>query len=107
MHLGTEEKAKAFFRPYDLLDVPRFADREGHLYEAFGLARAKLSQYLNLESVLRMVGAVFHGHFSGFPAGDVERMPGVFLFENGRIRRAFRHKLVSDRLDFLAFANQN
>lgn len=104
VHLGTEEKAKWFFTPYGLVDVPRFSDPQGHLYEAFGLVRAELRQYLNGESIGRMLGAFLHGHFVGFPAGDVERMPGVFLLENGEIRKAFRHKLVSDRPDYLALA---
>src|SRR6202035_2863275 len=29
VHLGTEEKAQWFFKPYGLLDVPRYADPEG------------------------------------------------------------------------------
>jgi peroxiredoxin len=104
VHLGTEEKAKWFFTPYHLTDAPRFSDPEGRLYQAFGLVRAELSQYLNTESIVRMLGAFLHGHFVGFPAGDVERMPGVFLLQNAEIRKAFRHKLVSDRPDYLALA---
>jgi len=104
VHLGTEGKAKWFFTPYGLVDVPRFSDPQGRLYETFGLVRAELRQYLNRESMVRMLGAFLHGHFVGFPAGDVERMPGVFLLENGAIRKAFRHKLVSDRPDYLALA---
>lgn len=104
VHLGTEEKAKWFFTPYGLVDVPRFSDPQGRLYEGFGLTRAELRQYLNPESIVRMIGAFFQGHFVGFPAGDVERMPGVFLLQGGEIRKAFRHKLVSDRPDYLALA---
>jgi peroxiredoxin len=104
VHLGTEEKAKWFFTPYGLVDVPRFSDPEARLYQAFGLVRAELRQYLNRESLLRMFGAFLHGHFVGFPAGDVQRMPGVFLLQNAEIRKAFRHKLVSDRPDYLALA---
>jgi peroxiredoxin len=104
VHLGTEEKAKWFFKPYGLLDVPRFSDPQGNLYQAFGLARAELRQYLNSESILRMIGAWTRGHFAFFPAGDVERMPGAFLLQHGEIRKAFRHKLVSDRPDYLALA---
>jgi peroxiredoxin len=107
VHLGTEEKAKWFFTPYKLTDVARFSDPQGRLYEAFGLVRAELRQYLNMESIGRMLGAFFRGHFVGLPAGDVERMPGVFLLQNGAIRKAFRHKLVSDRPDYLALATPN
>jgi hypothetical protein len=65
---------------------------------------AELRQYLNSESMLRMLGAWTRGHFVGFPAGDVQRMPGAFLLQKGEIRKAFRHKLVSDRPDYLALA---
>jgi peroxiredoxin len=107
VHLGTEEKAQWFFKPYGLLDVPRLSDPEGHLYQAFGLLRAELRQYLNSESILRMLNAWFRGHFVGFPAGDIERMPGAFLINRGEIQKAFRHKLVSDRTDYLALATPN
>jgi hypothetical protein len=104
VHLGTEEKANAFFTPYGLEDTPRFADPDGRLYEAFGLARAELRQYLNQESILRMLIAWLNGHFVGLPAGDVQRMPGAFLVKDGEIRKSFRHKLVSDRPDYLELA---
>ncbi len=107
VHLGTEEKANSFFTPYGLADAPRFADPDGKLYEAFGLVRAELRQYLNQESILRMLIAWLNGHFVGLPAGDVERMPGAFLVKDGEIKKAFRHKLVSDRPDYLALATAN
>jgi peroxiredoxin len=104
VHLGTEEKAKWFFKPYGLLDVPRFSDPDGKLYEAFGLVRAQLRQFLNSDNILRLLLAWTHGHFAFFPEGDIQRMPGVFLLEKGEIRKAFRHKLISDRPDYLALA---
>ncbi len=107
VHLGTEEKAQWFFKPYGLLDVPRFSDPEGPLYQAFGLLRAELRQYLNSESILRMLLAWTHGHFVGPAAGDIQRMPGAFLMDQGEIRKAFRHKLVSDRPDYVALATPN
>lgn len=107
VHLGSEEKAQWFFKPYGLLDVPRFSDPQGQLYQEFGLVRAELRQYLNAESIRRMLAAWTKGHFLGYSAGDVERMPGVFLLQRGEIRKAFRHKLVSDRPDYLALATAN
>jgi|SRR5882724_1448299 len=105
VHLGTEERAKIFFTPYGLADVPRFGDPEGRLYDPFGLMRAELRQYLNSESLFRMVMAWMSGHFVGLPAGDVQRMPGAFLMHGNQIRKAFRHKLVSDRPDYVALAS--
>jgi len=107
VHLGSEEKAQWFFKPYGMLDVTRFRDSDGRLYEAFGLLRAELRQYLNSESIFRMLGAMLRGHLVGFPAGDIERMPGAFLMDRGRIQKAFRHKLLSDRPDYLALATPN
>jgi hypothetical protein len=106
VHLSNDEaKAHKFFVPHKLEDVARIADPEARLYQAFGLIRADWRQYFNLESIGRMLGAWLKGHWAGLPAGDVERMPGVFLLTNGEIRKAFRHKLVSDRPDYLSLAN--
>lgn len=104
VHLADEEKAKRFFTPYGLADVPRFSDVEGRLYQAFGLMRAHWRQYVNRESIFRMLTAWLSGHFVGPPAGDVERMPGAFRIHGNHIEKAFRHKLVSDRPDYLALA---
>src|SRR5262249_8444412 len=102
VHLADEEKARHFFLPYGLSAQPRFCDPPGRLYQAFGLMRANWRQYLNSESIFRLLAAGLSGHFPGRPAGDVERMPGVFLLHRGQILKAFRHKLVSDRPDYLA-----
>jgi peroxiredoxin len=55
VHLSSEEKAQKFSAPYGLADLPRFADPEGRLYQAFGLVRAHWHQYLNYKSILRML----------------------------------------------------
>jgi len=106
VHLSSDQaKAQKFFALSRLEDAPRVADPEGRLYEAFGLVHANWRQYFNAESLKRMVMAWLDGHGVGQPAGDVERMPGVFLMVNGAIRKAFRHKLVSDRPDYLGLAS--
>lgn len=104
MHLGTEERAAKFFAPYRLDDLPRFADPDGQLYEVFGLTRAELRQYFNRESIYRMLMSWLEGNFALLPAGDVQRMPGAFLLQNTEIKNAFRHKLVSDRPNYLELA---
>jgi hypothetical protein len=104
VHLGTEEKAKKFFAPYQLLDVPRFSDPEGALYQSFGLVRGNFRQYFNVESMLRMVGTWLRGNFAIVPQGDVERMPGAFLIQDGEIQKTYRHKLISDRPNYLSLA---
>ena len=104
MHLGTEERAARFFAPYKLDDLPRFADPSGKLYQAFGLTQAELRQYLNSESIYRMLLSWLDGNFIGLPAGDVQQMPGAFLIRGGRLLKGFRHKLVSDRPNYLDLA---
>jgi hypothetical protein len=104
VHLGTEERAAKFFAPYKLDDLPRFADPDGKLYEVFGLTRAEFRQYFNGESIYRMLLSWLEGNFIGLPAGDVQRMPGAFLLQDNQIKTAFRHKLVSDRPNYLDLA---
>jgi len=106
-HLSGEQKAQKFFSPYGLADLPRFSDPEGKLYQAFGLVQAHWRQYLNYESFLQLLIALLEGHWVGMPVGDVQRMPGVFLLVQGTIHKAYRHKLVSDRPDYLAMATVN
>jgi peroxiredoxin len=105
VHLAADDnKAQKFFTPYGFQDLPRFADPEGRLFQSFGLVRANWRAYLNYESILRTLIAWLEGHFVGMPAGDVQRMPGTFLIQYGEIRKAFRHKLVSDRPNYLEMA---
>ena len=105
--MAGEDKAKRFFAQYRLESLPRFSDVTGRLDGSFGLMRASWRQFLNSESIFRLLSAWLSGHFAGLPAGDVERMPGVFLLEGNVILKAFRHKLVSDRPDYLALASRS
>jgi hypothetical protein len=107
VHLADEPKAQKFLTPHGLEDLPRISDPQGQLFDVFGLTRAHWGQYINSESILRMLMAWLQGHWIGLPAGDVERMPGVFLLSEGEIRKAYRHKLVSDRPDYLALAESS
>jgi peroxiredoxin len=104
VHLSDEASAQKFFTTRGLENLPRFADPDGILFQAFGLVRANWRAYLNYESILRTLMAWLNGHWLGMPAGDVQRMPGTFLIHNGEIRKAFRNKLVSDRPDYLEMA---
>jgi hypothetical protein len=105
VHLSADDrKAERFFAPHGMTDLPRISDPAGKLYEAFGLTRADWRQYINFESILRTLTASLKGHWAGLPAGDVQRMPGVFLIVNGEILKSFRHKRVSDRPDYLRLA---
>lgn len=69
-----------------------------------GTARARWRQNINGESILRMLIAWLEGHWARLPAGNVQRMPGVFFLVEGEIRKAYRQSRVSDRPDYLALA---
>ena len=69
-----------------------------------GQCCAEWRQYLNRESIYRLLMSWLDGNFSGLPAGDVQRMPGAFLLQNNLIKSAFRHRLVSDRPNYLELA---
>jgi peroxiredoxin len=105
VHLASDDdKARKFFAPYSFQDLPRFADPEGRLFQSFGLVRGNWRAFLNYDSILRTLMAWLDGHWLGMPVGDVQRMPGTFLIQDGEIRKAFRNKLVSDRPDYLELA---
>ena len=78
VHLGTEEKAQWFFKPYGMLDVPRFSDPEGHLYQSFGLLRAEFRQYLNSESIFECSTRGFAAISSAFPPATSSECPAHF-----------------------------
>ena len=106
VHLSDDDqKSQKFFAPHGLTEIPRISDPDGKLFQAFGLVRAHWRQFFNYESVLRTLQAWLQGHWIGVPGGDVQRMPGAFLIKNGAIAKAYRHKLVSDRPDYLQLAN--
>ena len=105
VHLSRDdEKAKKFFAPHGLEDLPRIGDPEDPLYKAFGLAKVQWRRHFSRASILRVLIALLQGHWPGMPDGDVERMPGTFLLVNGEIQKAYRNKLVSDRPDYLEMA---
>ena len=104
VHLASEdEKARKFFAPYGLEHLPRFADPEGILFQSFGLVRGNWRSYLNYESILRTLIAWLEGH-----GADCRRAmcSGCLDISHSKRRdlKAFRHKLVSDRPDYLELA---
>jgi hypothetical protein len=103
VHLGSEDDAKPLFAAYGLADVPRVSDPEGVLYEAFGLGRAGIGEYLAPSVWGRFLKAAGHG--VGLPSGDVRRMPGAFLLAGGAIVQAFRHGTIAERPDYDALGS--
>ncbi len=82
---STAEDAHVFFsRVWP--EARAIADPEKHLYEAFGLERARWSQILGPRVALKGVISLFKGHGIGNPVGDPRVLSGFFLLDReGRI----------------------
>jgi hypothetical protein len=104
VHPNPESQADELARQYGMADVSRFSDPEGHLYQAFGLGRARIIDFLKPGAIKRYWQAWRGGHSGGKIAGDVRLMPGVFLVKDGEIQRAYRHPTLADRPDYVALA---
>lgn len=106
VHMSAEdEQAAAFFAKYNVANVHRVGDPDCALYEAFGLRRGGSYILMHPQVVSKGIAAFFSGgHYIGLPAGDVQRMPGVFLVFRGVVMRSFIHELPSDRPDYRALA---
>ncbi|TVS01220.1 MAG: AhpC/TSA family protein [Phycisphaerales bacterium] len=104
VHMATQEEAAAFASKYGLSDASLIADPEKKLYGAFGLKRGTLGQLFGPKVWLRGLAATLKGHMVGKLVGDGFQMPGVFLVQDGRIVKAFRHETAGDRPDYDALS---
>lgn len=104
VHMATQDEASAFASKYGLADASLIADPEKKLYAAFGLKRGTLGQLFGPKVWLRGIVATFKGHMVGKLVGDGFQMPGVFLVQDGRIVKAFRHETAGDRPDYDALS---
>jgi hypothetical protein len=107
VHLGSPERATPYFDYYDLSDIERISNPDATLYQLpqFGLGRTHpLSHFLNpIVWVGWLKGAMFQ-YGIGMIREDAEQMPGVFLIEDRKIIKAFRHRNISDEPDYLKIA---
>jgi len=102
VHLGDDAAFAQFAAQYGLGDVPRVADPERKLYQALGLRRGSLFALLHPRVWWRgLQVAILKKHGLGVPTGDVAQLPGVFLIRDGRVAIAYRHRLTSERPDYL------
>jgi len=102
VHMSPGDQAEPIFSRHGLDGIEHVSDPDQVLYRAFGLARGSLLQLFGPRVWVRGVLATLRGHLVGKLAGDGLQMPGVFLVENGRIVRAFRHRTAADRPDYAA-----
>jgi hypothetical protein len=104
VHLGTPERAKAYFDYYHLSDVERISNPDASLYQLpfFGLSRT--NPYLHSLHPAVLLGW-FKGALFKYGIGPIKedgyQMPGVFFLKERKIVRAFRHRTIADEPDYL------
>ena len=98
VHQGTVEEGEAFFERFHPAAVA-IADPERKLFDAFAIQRGGLGRILGPHVLARGVGALLRGHGVGKPVGDVKRMPGLVLLDQGAVIWAQAYRHVGDRPD--------
>lgn len=107
VHMGREEAAEEILGRYSLLEIPRVADPNLKLYEAFGLERGSFAPVIGPGIWPRGIKAgIIDRHGIGLFEGDVTQMPGVFLVFHGETLKTYRHQSVADRPDYLEMVNE-
>jgi hypothetical protein len=105
VHMTSDEDAQTLFAKYGLDDVPRVADPERKLYEAFELKRGTVAEVIGPKVWWKgFRTAILRGNGFGVPKGDVFQMPGTFLVANGEIIRAYRADDSAAHPDYAEFA---
>ena len=105
VHQGDPDSAAKWFAEYGLGDARQISDPQTKLYQVFELGKASVLDLLKPSVWWHgLRAAIFQRHWFGKIVGDVFQMPGVFLLDQGKIVRSFRHKLASDRPNYLELA---
>lgn len=105
VHMMSESYAEEIFNVYDMPDIDHISDPAQQLYRHFGLERGTWSQVFGFKVWLRFfMAGLFKGHLVGPLRGDGFQMPGVFLYQNNKVIRAYRHKFASDKPNYLELA---
>ncbi|NND04917.1 MAG: redoxin domain-containing protein [Saprospiraceae bacterium] len=102
VHMESNELAEDYFKKYNLQGVRHVHDPDCDLYRRFGLTKGSLGQLFGLRTMLRGFSAgISMKQFGGAPFGDAFQMPGLFVFNQGKLVSAFIHEQVSDRPDYV------
>jgi hypothetical protein len=107
VHLGSPARAKPYFDYYHLSDIERISNPEATLYQLPLFALGRTNPYLHFLNPVVWVGWLKGAMFRygiGMIQEDAEQMPGVFLLQDRKIVRAFRHRNISDEPDYLKLA---
>ena len=104
VHMSTEDRAKEFFSEYGAQDLPRLADPEMKLYEAFKIRKGSTMQIASRQLLTGALRAYKAGHRQGRTEGDAAQMPGAFLIHKGQVVRSFYHDTAADQPDYVELA---
>jgi len=96
---GPPTEGRAFLRRY-WPEAHAVADPGQRLYAAFGVERGSVVQMFGPAVWRGRWRAAGKGHANGMPAGDVWRMPGVFLVRGERVVWSHRYRHAADHPDF-------
>jgi len=103
VHMGQKEPIE-LLEKYRLTDVHLFRDPSCSLYDAFGLKMGGFGQLFGPNVWWRAFLAFFQGHRTGRADGNMLRLPGVFLIQDGEVVRSYRHGSAADRPDYVQLA---
>jgi peroxiredoxin len=103
VHMSDDETADLFFKKMGLGGIEHVSDIQSKYYSKFGLVKASFNQLFGLNNFIRgFTSGAFLGRYGiANIAGDAFQMPGVFAIAQGQIKSSFKHKLISDRPDYL------
>ena len=103
VHMGQAEPTE-LLEKYGVTDLHCFRDPSCSLYDAFGLTLGSFRQLLGPAVWYRGFRSWLSGHSAGALDGNVFRMPGVFLMDDGEVVRSYIHKSAADRPDYVSLS---
>ena len=96
---GTPTEGRAFLRRY-WPELRAIADPSAELYEAFGVGRGGVIKMFRPAVWAAKTAAEAKGHQNGERAGDVWRMPGVFLARGPEVLWSHEYRHAADHPDY-------
>lgn len=103
--MSSDDDMRPLVEKYGIADLPRYSDPQRQLYQEFDLLPGGPSQLMGPKVWWRgFLTAISAGHGFGGIKESVFQMPGSFLVEDGRIKRAYRHQTAADRPDYAELA---
>src|SRR5262245_17744803 len=100
--MSSEEEARPWFDRAGLGDCLRVSDPDPAHYKAFARATTGLGALASLRVWVRGAASAFRHGFGVQPPAALRQLSGVFVVHGTRTLAQFRHRLPSDRPDYLA-----